>query len=137
MQATMMEGTAAAIGTINMLNPLENLCNEVLRLSSETLEKYVPAPHKGQILQDLLIGIKRFKNAVRWKWFWMEKARMEKEGTLGYKGAGSSELKDIIKQNEPIEEAQGLGTGLKRTSTANSAPTASPQVEVFLDEVAE
>jgi hypothetical protein len=38
---------------INMLNPLENLSNEVLRLSSETSEKYVPAPHKGQVLQDL------------------------------------------------------------------------------------
>jgi hypothetical protein len=36
-----------------------------------------------------------------------------------------------------LSEVQGLGTGLKRTSTANSAPTASPQVEVFLDEVAE
>jgi hypothetical protein len=61
MQATMTEGTAAAIGMINMLNPLENLSNEVLCLSSETSEKYVLAPHKGQILQDLLIGIKRFK----------------------------------------------------------------------------
>jgi hypothetical protein len=75
MQATMMEGTAAAIGMINMLNPLENLSNELLCLSSEALEKYVPAPHKGQVLQDLLIGIKRFKNAVRWNWFWMEKSQ--------------------------------------------------------------
>jgi hypothetical protein len=133
----MMEGIAAAIGMINMLNPLDNLSNEVLRLSSETLEKYVPAPHKGQILQDLLFGIKRFKNAVRWKWFWMEKARMEKEGTLGNKGTGGTKLKDIIEQDEPIEEIQGLGTGLKRMSTANLAPMASPQVEVFLDEVAE
>jgi hypothetical protein len=67
----------------------------------------------------------------------MEKARMEKEGTLRNKGIGSTELKEIIEQNEPIEEMQGLGTGLKRTSTANSALMASPQVEVFLDEVAE
>jgi hypothetical protein len=66
----------------------------------------------------------------------MEKARMEKEGTLRNKGAGSTKLKDIIEQDEPMEEIQGLGTGLKRMSTANLAPTASPQVEVFLDEVA-
>jgi hypothetical protein len=46
-------------------------------------------------------------------------------------------MKEISEQEEPTQEAQGLGTGLKRTSTANSAPTASPQVEVFLDEVAE
>jgi hypothetical protein len=63
---------------------------------------------------------------------------MEKEGILGNKGVRSTELKEIIKQNEPIKEVQGLGTGLKRTSTANSVPMmASPQVEVFLDEVAE
>ena len=122
---------------INMLNPLENLSNEVLRLSSETSEKYVPAPHKGQVLQDLLIGIKRFKNTVRWKWFWIEKARLENERTLGNKGDGSTKMKEISEQEEPTQEAQGLGTGLKRTSTANSVPTASPQVEVFLDEVAE
>jgi hypothetical protein len=136
MQATMTEGTAAAIGMINMFNPLENLSNEVLCLSSETLEKYVPVPHKGQVLQDLLIGIKRFKYAVRWKWFWMEKARMEKEGILENK-VRSTKLKERFEQNEPIKEVQGLGTGLKRTSTANLAPMASPQVEVFLNVVAE
>jgi hypothetical protein len=43
----------------------------------------------------------------------------------------------VNKQEEPTQEVQGLCTGLKRTSTANSALTASPQVEVFLDEVAE
>jgi hypothetical protein len=128
MQATMMEGTAAATGTIKMLNPLENLSNEVLCLSSETSEKYVPAPPKGQVLQDLLIGIKRFKNAVRWKWFWMEKARLGNEGTLGNKGIGNTKVKEIIEQEEPTQEVQGLGMGLKRTSTANSVPTASPQV---------
>jgi hypothetical protein len=41
MQATMTEGTAAATGMINMLNPLEDLSNEVLSLSCETSEKYV------------------------------------------------------------------------------------------------
>jgi hypothetical protein len=94
-------------------------------------------PHKGQVLQDLSIGIKRFKNTVRWKWFWIEKARLENERTLRNKGIGSTKIKEISKQEEPTQEAQGLGTGLKRTSTANSAPTVSPQVEVFLDEVAE
>jgi hypothetical protein len=113
MQATMMEGTAAATGTINMLNPLENLSNEVLCLSSESSEKYVPEPHKGQVLQDLLIGIKRFKNAVRWKWFWMEKARLGNEGTLGNKGIGNTKVEEIIEQEEPTQEVQGLGMGLK------------------------
>jgi hypothetical protein len=100
----------ATMGMINMLDPLETLSNEVLCLSSETFEKYVPAPHKGQVLQDLLTGIKRFKNAVRWKWFWMEKARIEKEGTLRNKGIGSTKLEEIVEQEEQIEEVQGLGS---------------------------
>jgi hypothetical protein len=62
---------------------------------------------------------------------------MEKEGTLGNKGIGSTGLKEIVEQQELIEEVQGLGTGLKRMSTTNSVLMASPQVEVFLDEVAE
>ncbi len=42
-----------------------------------------------------------------------------------------------MKQEETTQEVQGLGTGSKRMSTANSALTASPQVKVFLDEVVE
>jgi hypothetical protein len=67
----------------------------------------------------------------------MEKARLENEVTLGNKGIGSTKVKEIIKQEEPTQEVQGLGMGLKLTSTANSALTVSPQVEIFLDEVAE
>jgi hypothetical protein len=59
----------------------------------------------------------------------MEKARLENEGTLG--------LRKIIKREVSSGSTQGLGKGLKRMSTANSALTASPQVKVFLDEVAE
>ena len=56
MQATMMEGTAAAKGMIKMDNPsskrdLMDIDSEVLHLSSETLEKYIPAPSKGVIHQ--------------------------------------------------------------------------------------
>jgi hypothetical protein len=69
------------------------------------------------------------------KWFWIEKARLENERTLGNKGNGSTEIKEISEQEEPTQEVQGLGTGLKRMS--NLVPTASPQVEVFLDEVTE
>jgi hypothetical protein len=57
----------------------------------------------------------------------MEKARLENEWTLGNKGVGNTKVKEIIEQEEPTQEIQGLGTGLKRTSTANSAPTASPE----------
>jgi hypothetical protein len=56
----------------------------------------------------------------------MEKARMDKEGTLGNKSVGSTEVKEIVKQEELIDEVQGLGTGWRRTSTANLAAMASP-----------
>jgi ERCC4-related helicase len=67
----------------------------------------------------------------------LEKARLENEGTLGNKGAENTEIKKIIKQEEPTQEVQVFVTGLKRTRTANSAPMASAQVEVFLNEVTE
>ena len=88
----MKEGTAAAKeGMIKMDNPsskpeLMDTNSEVLCLSSETLEKYIPAPSKGIILQDVLIGLKRFWNAVRWKWFWIEEAKKKVEN--GYEWIG-------------------------------------------------
>ena len=76
----MKEGTATAKGMIMMDNPsskpnLMDIDSEALHLSSETLEKYIPAPSKGIILQDVLIGLKRFWNVVQWKWFWIEEAK--------------------------------------------------------------
>jgi hypothetical protein len=69
----------------------------------------------------------------------MEKARLKNEGTPGNKGVGNNT--ELKKNNQTRRthsgSTQGLGTGLKRMSTANSALTASPQVKVFLDEVAE
>ena len=46
-----------------------NLQDEVLSLSSGTSEKYVPQPSRLQIQSDILLGLRRFKNAVRWKEF--------------------------------------------------------------------
>jgi len=70
-----MNGTAAAKGMINMFSLLVFLSKEVQRLSSETSEKYVPAPSKGQFQQNLLVGLKRFHNLVRWKFYWLEEER--------------------------------------------------------------
>ena len=58
---------------------INNLQREVLHVTNETSDKYVLAPNKNQILSDLLIGLKRFRNVVRWKFFFAEKKRTEKE----------------------------------------------------------
>ena len=48
---------------------IHNLHDEVLSLSSGTSEKYVPQPSRIQIQSDILIGLRRFKNTIRWKEF--------------------------------------------------------------------
>ena len=64
----MLNGTSVTVQT-NM----ENLLTEVQRMVNGTSNKFVPAPQTEEILEDLLIGIKRFKNSARWKEFWRNK----------------------------------------------------------------
>jgi len=130
-----MDGTAAAEGMINMFGPLDALSKEVQRLSSETSEKYVPAPSKGQIQQNLLVGLKRFRNSVRWKFYWLEEERKREEGKPYLDGEADSK-KEILKPEPRFDKgSEGLGTGLKKPNTANSVPMASKEVEAFLDDV--
>ena len=55
------------------------LKREVLNVTNETSDKFVFAPTKEQILADLIIGLKRFRNTVRWKWFFLEEKRKKNE----------------------------------------------------------
>ena len=48
-----------------------DLESEVWWITSETSEKYVLATKYNDILSDLFIGIRRFRNSVRWKEFFM------------------------------------------------------------------
>ena len=45
------------------------------------IQSYVDttAPDRSQIISDLLIGLKRFRNVVRWKYFFAEQKRNEEE----------------------------------------------------------
>ena len=63
---------------VTPLNELNCLRKEVIHVTSETSDKYVQAPDRSQILSDLLIGLNRFRNVVRWKCFFVEKKRIEK-----------------------------------------------------------
>jgi hypothetical protein len=108
------------------------------------LEKYVPAPSKGQILQDVLIGLKRFRNTVRWKWFWLEEARKKKRfrGKSAFieneiEGGEKEEDIDDLATDIGTDVEGGLGTKLRKPNNADSAPYASKEVETFLDDVVE
>ena len=126
-----------------MVTPLdEAIClrKEVLHVTSETSDKYVQAPDRSQILSDLLIGLKRFRNVVRWKWFFAEKKRIEKEAkesplsqtTFSQKFNFDDEdnEKTKIKANQ-----EGLNSGLKATNLTQNAPIGSTETEGFLREV--
>ena len=43
--------------------------SEVLSITDVTSEKFVPGPSKDVVLGDLIIVLKRFRNAIRWKAF--------------------------------------------------------------------
>ena len=43
----------------------------VLNLCNGTSTEYVPTPSLRSIQADLLIGLRQFKNSVRWKEFWV------------------------------------------------------------------
>ena len=78
--------------------------------------------------------IKRFRNSIRWKWFWLEKARKEKEDS-SLSMTGDSDNSEMEESTMRLEVNKGLGTGLRKPSTANTAPVACLEVEAFLEDV--
>ena len=56
-----------------------SLSEEVLQLTSGISAKFVPTPDRKSITGDLLLGLKRFKSVVRWRWFFMEQRRLSSE----------------------------------------------------------
>ena len=79
-----------------------------------TSNKFVPAPQTEEILEDLLIRIKRFKNSARWKEFWRNK----------------------IQDNTPKEPGEfhqtGYRTNLRNPNYSPEAPKGSKELEGFL-----
>ena len=122
------------------LDETNNLRKEVLHVTSETSDKYVQAPDRNQILSDLLIGLKRFRNVVRWKWYFAEKKRIEKEAKerLTSQNTFSSKPNIDEEDNEKTKikaNQEGLNSGLKATNLTQNAPIGSIETEGFLKEV--
>jgi len=61
---------------VRMVTPRKNnleidIQSELLSITSETSEQFVAEPRKADTLSDLIIGLKRYKNAIRWKEFFI------------------------------------------------------------------
>ena len=48
----------------------EDLLTEVQRICNGTSDKFVPTPTVESITENVLVGLKKFVNRVRWKDFW-------------------------------------------------------------------
>ena len=88
---------------------------------------------------DLIHGIKKFKEAVRWKDFHRQN---EEEKARRLQTINAKERKEDEKQyvqnygqstDQPIDE--GLKTGMKPTKINMAAPRATDKVEIFLKEL--
>lgn len=55
--------------------PIERV---VLTIKSVNSERIVTLPNITTVLSDLLIGLKRFRNAIRWEALFQEKAATQK-----------------------------------------------------------
>ena len=111
------------------------ISEEVQNLVSETSEKYVPQPSKSQILADLLVGLKRFRESVRWKWHWKEQKQiqLEIEGKLSNLVNVENEMERMLETKKLKAALEGLGTKLRaRHKPQTTAPIASNEVESFL-----
>ena len=114
---------------VKMNNP--SIKEEVQHITRETSEKYIAQPSRRQVLADLLIGLKRFRNVVRWKeFFLLEKVKKLKAQNL----SPTSTINDFnFDEEEKIVEDEGLNTKLQ-SKFIKSAPKGTDGTEAFLRE---
>ena len=74
---------------------------------------------------------------MRWKWYWIEGELKKKERMSQGLPMSDEVLGDVesLVLSDMWEGNAGLGTGLRKPSTATSTPIASKEVEAFLDDV--
>ena len=92
-----------ALGPCMMFDKNNPQIEAVLNICNGTSTKYVPAPSRRSIQADLLIGLRQFKNSVRWKEFWIRNKNVDMEET-----SSEEEEEEFVKE--------GLGTQLKPKS---------------------
>ena len=78
----------------------------VIHLVNGNSNRYVPAPSRRLIQDELLIGIRQFKNSIRWKEFWLEYEE------------GSETDSEGVMEEETLDE-EGLNTKLRPKSKSS------------------
>jgi GIY-YIG catalytic domain len=107
---------------------LSSLEDEVQSLVGGTSEKFVPQPSRDDVISDIVNGLRRFKDVVRWKDFHrLQHEEKEKRWSINN---NIDNLK--FELNNDDNTSKGLKTGLKATKVNLSAPRASEKVETFL-----
>jgi hypothetical protein len=104
-----------------------SLEDEAQCLVGETSKKFVPQPNRNDIIVDVVNGLRRFKDSVRWKDFHRAQQE-EKEKRLNIKRNNNHNIIEIEDNQEPT----GLKTGLKPTKINMSAPIATDEGVNFL-----
>jgi hypothetical protein len=136
----------------------------IKRLVCGTSDKFVPQPSKDDILGDLLLGIRRFANDIRWKEFWMLKKAEDAKSVLSAPSPSNNNnnnnnrmfedtenqcptlitdttdttpCKTFLFPNAIPDHHKGFGTMLKPTEKKSRAPKGSDQLESFIPDMEE
>lgn len=112
-----------------------NIDSVALLLTSETLDKFVPELSKPTALGDHLMGLRRFRNSVKWRYHFLTEKEKTKQDTLSE--SITEKLNDNIDTNIDLvfETNKGLGTNLRAKIIMKKSPPLSNEVESFLQEV--
>ena len=102
--------------------------DEVQCLVGGISEKFVPEPLGEDILTDVIQGIQRFTDAVRWKAY--HKAVQEEKEKATQSGINTTYNNQVMEEKLPTNS--GLNTNLKPTKINLSAPRADDEIESFL-----
>jgi len=118
---TTQDGYAAVLG------------DEVQCLVGGTSEKFVPEPTGEDILTDVINGLRRFKDAVRWKAF--HKYLQEEKDKEKQSGTHNTANNTQEEEEQQQTHNHGLKTNLKPTKTNLSVPRADDKIEGFLQKL--
>ena len=71
------------------------------------MDKFVTASSRKEVLSDILIGLKGFKNIVRWRYYFVEKDRnkkLELEDKVHKNELECKESSEVLKSYSDLEE---------------------------------
>ena len=103
---------------------LDDLKKEVLLLTSETSEKYIPSPKHKDILCDLLIGLKKFRNTVRSKEFFinMKSTNNHINSNINVNDSTHPTNNNAIKENiDPKTNKINTSSSIKQVKSGSSS----------------